>query len=675
MTATTFATVAFPAGTTGNILSMFYLGNAFYLGNRADGNLWKLPDNLTVGSLDVTPVRVGNFTDYDVSESRAAGAGVLGSDAYFLGDDTDALHRYYNVRWDETIDAVEVDAGSNGSLDLSTVSKDAASFEFAPSNTARSWLTISGTELVITNAPDVAADTDFDVDVRAVRDSAYEDKTLTVRVIAEAAPPPPLNPPTFTAPAANYEVNERADDSIDSTEFFTGHTRLAFRSGYSAPSWLTISGLNVVITDAPDVLEDTDFTVPLTATNNDGSVNGSITISVQQIDPAPVFGTPNRFDIDEGSSSVFDLSGDLQNTESLAYQSGYSAPSWLTISGLTLVITDAEQVSQDTDFDVLLAAESTKTAATADRTVTIRVRDVAVPPPPPIAMPPGAPTGLKVELTPTTAVLKWAAATEGGDTEAYEVSYAEGASLGSTWVATGSTGTRFFLKRLKRGTQYTFGVRGRNSEGAGDASHPVTQNTPIASLHNALFFKECVNYLDRGARVSVHGNPSELVRAVADNDYNTFTRQKDLVINIAVNGQPTRVDAILVKGQDIEGHSAEPTGGTGSGYSNRMMPLVVKNWEGSEVSTVVAGFQHDLYLLPSHFTATSVRMTFTGTDAKITEIMLLEFGIEIDSNADFTQISPDFVDRTGVVHPDAGDGIAYSPSIGMNATSGKLIMW
>ena len=176
--------------------------------------------------------------------------------------------------------------------------------------------------------------------------------------------------------------------------FSQGHTRLAFRSGYSAPSWLTISGLNVVITDAPDVLEDTEFTVPLTGANNGGSVNGSITISVQQIDPTPIFGTPNRFDSDEGSSSVFDLSGDLQNTESLAYQSGYSAPSWLTISGLTLVITNAEQVSQDTDFDVLLAAESTKTAATADRTVTIRVRDVAVPPPPPVVITlTGAPTG------------------------------------------------------------------------------------------------------------------------------------------------------------------------------------------------------------------------------------------------------------------------------------------
>ena len=341
-------------------------------------------------------------------------------------------------------------------------------------------MTISGTELVITNAPDVAADTDFDAEVRAIRDSAYEDKTLTVRVIAEAAPPPPLNPPTFTAPAANYEVNERADDSIDSTEFFTGHTRLAFRSGYSAPSWLTISGLNVVITDAPDVLEDTDFTVPLTATNGDGSVNGSITVSVQQIDPAPVFGTPNRFDIDEGSSSVFDLSGDLQHTESLAYQSGYSAPSWLTISGLTLVITDAEQVSQDTDFDVLLAAESTKTAATADRTVTIRVRDVAVPPPPPPLTVPDAPSNLRVTGKGTDFIdLEWdASANDGGAAiEDHEVNVKEGVSPGTTWVATGSTNTTHRVTQLKPNTQYTIQVRSVNSEGESPASNSVNPTT------------------------------------------------------------------------------------------------------------------------------------------------------------------------------------------------------
>ena len=685
---------------------------------------------------------------------------------YMAGSAADALFRLYDVLWNETIADIEVDEGGNGRLDLSTVSQDAASFEFAPSHTARSWLTLSGTELVITNAPAVTADTDFSPEVRALRDSAHEDKTLTVTV--RDTTPPPVTPPTFTAPSTNYEVNERADDSIDSTEFFTGHTSLTFRSGYSAPSWLTILGLNVVITDAPDVLEDTDFTVPLTATNSNSSVNGSITISVQQIDPAPVFGTPNRFDIDEGSSPVFDLSGDLQHTESLAYQSGYSAPSWLTISGLTLVITNAEQVSQDTDFDVLLAAESTKTAATADRTVTIRVRDVAIPPPP-ITVPsaplnlqvtgkgtdfidlewedpadnggaaiqghevsveegatPGdtwIPTGstntthrvsslkpntqytiqvrsrnsegashpsnsvtertdaqiarvravpphptdplqVNVELTPTTAKISWKTPTNGASLTGYEMSYAEGASPGTTWIATGSTRTQFFVKGLKRGTQYTFGVRGVNDNGEGQASSPVTERTPIASLHNALFFKECVNYFDAGGRVSVHGDPTQLVRAVADNNYKTFAREKDLVLNIAVGGNPTRVDAIFVKGIDIEGHSAEPTGGIGSGYSNRVMPATVQNWEGTDVSTIVNDFSHDLYLLDQHFTATSVRMTFTGANAKIVEVMCLEFGIEIDANSDFTEINPDFVDRAGVIHSDPGGGIVYDSPIG-----------
>ena len=277
---------------------------------------------------------------------------------------------------------------------------------------------------------------------------------------------------------------------------------------------------------------------------------------------------------------------------------------------------------------------------------------------------PAAPQNLTVELTATTAILKWAISGTGSPADTYEVSYAEGNRVGSDWIDTKSLRTRFFIRRLKRATRYTFAVRGRNPEGAGDASNPVTQNTPIASLHNALFFKECVNYFDNGGRVSVHGNPSNIIRAVADNNYKTFTTEKDMVINIAIGGNPTRIDAIFVKGIDIEGHSAAPTGGTGVGYRNRVMPSTVKNWEGTDVSTIVNGFQHDLYLLDPHFTATSVRLTFTGANAKIYEIMLLEFGIEIDANSDFTEIATNFVDREGVIHSDPGGGIAYSPSIG-----------
>ena len=275
-----------------------------------------------------------------------------------------------------------------------------------------------------------------------------------------------------------------------------------------------------------------------------------------------------------------------------------------------------------------------------------------------------APTGLEVELTPTTALVKWKAPTNGASLQGYEISYAEGASPGTKWIPTGSTKTRFFVKGLKRGTQYTWQVRGLTNNGPGNASSPLTERTPIASLHNALFFKECVNYFDDGARVSVYGDPTNLVRAVGDNNYKTFTREKDLVLNIAVNGQPTRVDAIFVKGIDIEGHSAEPMGGSGSGYRNRRMPATVKNWEGTDVSTIVAGFQHDLYLLPAYFTATRVRMTFTGANAIITEIALLEFGLEIDANGDFLDMNQNFVDREGVIHPDPGGGLVYDAPIG-----------
>ncbi|MDE0681594.1 MAG: hypothetical protein OXI63_01645 [Candidatus Poribacteria bacterium] len=184
------------------------------------------------------------------------------------------------------------------------------------------------------------------------------------------------------------------------------------------------------------------------------------------------------------------------------------------------------------------------------------------------------------------------------------------------------------------------------------------------SLHNALFFKECVNYLEDGARISEHGNASNIIRAVSDNDYRTFSTETDYDINIAVNGNPTRVDAVFVKGIGIERHSATPTGGSGVGYSNRRMPATVKNWEGTDVSTLVNGFQHDLYLLDAHFTATRVRLRFTGSNVKIIEVMLLEFGISIDANGDFTEINADFVDRSGEIHSAPRGSLGYGSPVG-----------
>ena len=843
---TSLGTVGFDVTTpSNNIGGMFYYEGKLYLLDNGTELMFVI-DDPSASTLEATAVDV-SVTEFGVSQVGVNGGSVHLGEAYMAGGNPDALYRFYNVRWDETIAAIEVNAGGNGSLDLSTVSKDATSFVFVPGYTAPSWLTISGMELVITNAPGVTEDTDFSPEVRALRGTKYEDETLTVRVSAAGstitAPGPPRSlvfteshnfiAVTWVAASDNGGENPiRYDVRIDGGAwidtglnlFYVFHSLLpeteylievvqvnSAGRGTIASERVTTDAAPVVITSpgAPRSLSltetynsivatwtaaddnggespthydiridggawidtgldlthtfsnlsaETEYTIEVVEVNSAG--RGAIASAGVTTDAAPVVITtpgaprslsltethnrivatwraaannggesPTHYDVRIEGGGWIDAGLDLTHTfENLSAETEYTieiaqvnsagrgdiASESVTTDAVPVVITvpsaprnltaDAGEDYVDLDWNApadtggavieaykyrqrkgsgtwgpWTAISSTATRYTVtgldpDAQYTFQVRAVnsegdgtpsqTVTARTDMALPLGTPQNIEVELTSTTALLKWAAATAGGAVEEYEVSYAEGASPGTTWIPTGSTGTRFFVKGLKRGTQYTFRVRGRNSGGAGAASRAVTQKTPIASLHNALFFKECVNYFDNGGRVSEHGNPSNIIRAVADNDYKTFTREKDLVLNIAVGGHPTRVDAIFVKGTGFERHSAVPTGGSGSGWTDRIVPSTVKNWEGTEVSTIVNGFQHDLYLLDSHFTATSVRLTFTGTDAKIYEIMLLEFGLEIDSNADFTEIATNFVDRTGVVHPDPSGGISYTPPIG-----------
>ena len=106
----------------------------------------------------------------------------------------------------------------------------------------------------------------------------------------------------------------------------------------------------------------------------------------------------------------------------------------------------------------------------------------------------------------------------------------------------------------------------------------------------------------------------------------TFSAQKRITLSISQcdTGTPTRVDAIFVKSKGVASHTGTPTGGTGTGWTHRTLPSSVNNIRGESVSTTVDGFQHDLYLLPAHFTATGVRLQFTGTNVEIYEMMLLE---------------------------------------------------
>ena len=1022
---TLLGTVGFDVTTpANNIGGMFYHGGSLYLLDNGTELMFVI-DDPSAAALEATAVDV-NVVEFGASQRGVNGGSVHDGEAYMAGGNPDALYRFYNVRWDETIAAVEVDAGGNGSLDLSTVSKDATSFVFVPGYTAPSWLTISGNDLVVTGAPDVTSDTDYSPEVRAVRGSFHEDETLTVRVavagptIVPSSVPRSLLFSTFEnsivvswdeASDNGGESPTRFDVRIDGGSWIsTGlDTFYAFGSlspateytievaqvnsagrGAIASGTATTNSVPIVVPGAPTSLSlsethssivaawaaandnggedptrydiridggawidtgldlthafsnlsaETEYTVEVAQVNSAGrgtavsatvttdaapivitmpgaprslsltethnsivatwaaandnggespvrydirieggawidtgldlthtfsslSAETEYTIEVAQVnsagrgpvasgsvttDAAPIVITtpgaprslsltethnsivttwiaasdnggesPTRYDVRINSGSWIDTGLDLTHTFSnLSAETEYTvevaqvnsagrgsavsatvttdaAPVVITVPGVPRSLSLAETHNSivatwiaasdnggedPTRFDVRIDGGSwinagldlthTFSGLSPETRYTIDVaqvnsvgrgadvtRSVTTDTAPIVITTPGAPRSLSltethnrivavwraaannggeapsrydiringgswvnagldlthafenlspeteytidvaqvnsagrgadvtrsittdtqptlsppqdliVELTPTTALLKWTGAADAGDLTAYEVSFAEGSTLGSEWVGTDSTRTRFLVKELKRGTEYTFAVRGMNVYGSGAASGTVTARTPIASLHNALFFKECVNYFDNGERVSEHGNPSNIIREVADNDYQTFSNVTDYDIDMSRNNQPTRVDAVFIKSKGITQHSGTPTGGSGTGWTNEALPETVENWEGTHISTTVLGFQHHLLLMDQHFTATSVRVQFEGTNVEIYEILLMEFLLEIDANGDFTEIAPDYVDRSAVIHNDPGGSIHRSSALG-----------
>jgi len=223
---------------------------------------------------------------------------------------------------------------------------------------------------------------------------------------------------------------------------------------------------------------------------------------------------------------------------------------------------------------------------------------------------------------------------------------------------------RYLFSGLTRQTRHTFKVRAQRTDNTYGDEATVTGKTPIASLNNALFFRDCVNLEGEGERVAEHGVSTNVLREAADNDLETYTDETDIDIDISDGSNPTRVHAVYLISSGVTAYTGTPTGGTGTGWASRRPPLAVNNWEGTQVSTVVDNRVHDLYLLDNSFTATSVRVQLTGTGVRVYEIYLLQFGIELDANGDFVEINPDFVDRTAVLHEGVDGSILRETGLG-----------
>ena len=186
-----------------------------------------------------------------------------------------------------------------------------------------------------------------------------------------------------------------------------------------------------------------------------------------------------------------------------------------------------------------------------------------------------------------------------------------------------------------------------NDGGTERGIYELTVNASrLVHWFSTLLFKPALNY--DGDRVEIRGE-STIVREMTDNSYLTFSTEDDVDIDVSdADDNATTITHIFLKTKNVDSYSFTPSGGSGSGFTDREMPTEYRTLDGRDQTSEIRGFQHEFYPLPADVTATSVRLQFTGTDVEVYAVMLLELIKEI-RDGEFLSIEADKVDRTGSI--------------------------
>ena len=171
-------------------------------------------DRLVV--FDTTAGTVSVVANNDITGGRTVDFLLSHDGELYGGRFANGLMRFYNVEWDADVPGVSLDEETSETWDLSATSRDANSFEFDAASPVLSWLTISGNDLVATNAPDVTRDQTYNPIINAIRDG-ISDQLIHSITVNDLDPPPANNPPQFTQASYTFSNSQITVNSVIGT--------------------------------------------------------------------------------------------------------------------------------------------------------------------------------------------------------------------------------------------------------------------------------------------------------------------------------------------------------------------------------------------------------------------------------------------------------------------------
>lgn len=179
----------------------------------------------------------------------------------------------------------------------------------------------------------------------------------------------------------------------------------------------------------------------------------------------------------------------------------------------------------------------------------------------------------------------------------------------------------------------------------------------------AQFFDYPLNY----------GGGRSQYRVVADNDYNTFSSETSMLLHIDTagdgSGDARAFTDIFIKCAGVSSYTAALTNPENiTSPATRTLPATVKNDSGDEVSTTVDGYQNDLHNLwgdeaEAKPKAKSITLTFTGSNIRIYNVLVLDRLLSLNANGGFSRIEYDNLE-IGSYETDLRGHRSYVPALG-----------
>lgn len=179
----------------------------------------------------------------------------------------------------------------------------------------------------------------------------------------------------------------------------------------------------------------------------------------------------------------------------------------------------------------------------------------------------------------------------------------------------------------------------------------------------AQFFDYPLNY----------GGGRSQYRAVADNDYNTYTSETSMLLHIDTagdgSGTAREFTDIFIKCSGIGSYTAAFTNPENiTSPAARTLPETVTNDSKDSVPITVDGFQNDLHNLWTDEStakpkAKSITLTFTGSNIRIYNVLVLDRLLSLNANGGFSRIEYDSLE-IGSYETDLRGHRSYVPALG-----------